>query len=338
MSIYSQSLMQKLADEIDPVTEIFKPRQEQPVTNTISEHGRDRSEFAHLPAMDTQKSWKYSLIQKGDKGKQLQVSANGRVFRWDLDEGFDPESDTPAILKRHSDASEPELGLGGKKLSHGVLQVHSSSPSRIYATMQDGRHNFTFNLSNAKGDEWVMVPKPRKKRPVVQDFLEGVQSMAKQHEAPVAPVVPEVAPAVEQVAKEAFLKGAMTIPNNLDPQKLKDLASRAEQSLSQGESSSDTQTPVLPFLGYPGARLKSIGYGAGVGSLLALAHSGFRRLMGDRGTPGILPSLAIGGVLGGGAGAAINAADMLMSGESPYKGLSPSEIYQLEMKKKMGLV
>jgi hypothetical protein len=142
-----------------------------------------------IPSLSQQGKWRYAVIERPE-GKAIQFDSGSRVFEWQYESDKQPQMDDPKALpvnfKRNADKDRDTFGLGAA--ATGTMQVHRAGPDQIYATLQDGRRNLTFNMHKMEGGRWVMVPKaPRAAPAVPRQFVTRIEESATAANQPAQP-------------------------------------------------------------------------------------------------------------------------------------------------------
>jgi hypothetical protein len=160
------SFKQGFLDQMDPVAEIFARPPKKEVAGDKASTGKERFEISALPSRDSkQTNWNYQIIRHEGESRML-VNLEDRTYQWQLPKDFSnfPSGDNGVSARRLTDIDShyaKEMVGKSKVLSKGRLQVHRSGPSSLYATIQDGKTNPTFDLSHDKNNSWNLKARTR---------------------------------------------------------------------------------------------------------------------------------------------------------------------------------
>lgn len=165
---------QGFSASMDPVAEIFSRPPQKSVAGGDVSTGKERFEISALPTRNArQTNWRYRLINHDGENKFL-VNMGDRTYQWSVPREMGELMKSPDFggaemsARRLSDIDRHHADRmleAAKVVSEGLLQVHSSGPARLHATIQDGKVNPSFDLSHGGGNEWRLVPKARPVKP-----------------------------------------------------------------------------------------------------------------------------------------------------------------------------
>lgn len=117
-----------------------------------------------FPTRESQVKWRFAHDDRG-----LRLFDGEKVYAFELPDGL--AHDKP-VTARQKEIPVTEFAGG----TEGPVQVHHSNPGTVYFTLQEGRSNPTFTLQHHQGDEWRLIPKPR--RNPIQTKVRQVRRLA----------------------------------------------------------------------------------------------------------------------------------------------------------------